>query len=113
MIPEIDYRRVKMYESVTSTHSQISALSGNLWSDLEFVPFVCMENGTAVVKGVVKRADSNVVSKYEEPTVRSVASNIIEGSALDCEKDRSLSVPRTCLFAFGGTAGFPPPSGES
>ena len=102
MIPEIDYRRVKMYESVTSTHSQISALSGNLWSDLEFVPFVCMENGTAVVKGVVKRADSNVVSKYEEPTVRSVAGNIIEGSALDCEKDRSLTFRNLASYMWDG-----------
>jgi hypothetical protein len=56
-----------------------------MWSEVGFVPLVCMEIGTAVVKGVVKRVISNVI-KYEVPTVRSVASHITDGPVVDCKK---------------------------
>lgn len=49
-----------------------------------------MENGTAVVMGVVKRVISNVVIKYEVPIARSVASHIIDGPVLDCKKDKKV-----------------------
>jgi len=45
-----------------------------------------MENGTAVVKGVLKRVISNVVIKYELPIARSAASHITDGPVWDCKR---------------------------
>jgi hypothetical protein len=45
-----------------------------------------MENGNAVVMGVVKRVISNVVIKHEIPIARSVASHITDAPVLDCKK---------------------------
>jgi len=103
MVSEIVYYREKNLR--TSHNDAFSDLSirWGLWSDVGFVPFVCMENGTAFVKGVVKRVNSNVVIKYEVPIAMPVASHITDGPVLDCKKDESLGLPRTCLLAYVGT----------
>lgn len=62
------------------------SIKWDIWSDVGFVPFVYMKNGTAVVMGVVKRVISNIVIKYEVPIARSVASHISDGPVLDCKK---------------------------
>jgi hypothetical protein len=86
MVSEIDFCRGKnLRTSHNDTFSDLS-IRWDLWSDVGFVPFVCMENGTAFVKGVVKRVISNLVIKYEVPTARSVASHITDGLVLDCKK---------------------------
>jgi hypothetical protein len=103
MVSEIDYRREK--KRTNRSHNAFSDLSikWDMWSDVGFFPFVCMENDTAVVMGVVKRVISNIVIKYDVPIARSVASHITDGPVLDCKKVKSLSLPRTCLLAYGGT----------
>jgi hypothetical protein len=87
-----------------------------MWSEAGFVPFVCMEIGTAVFKGVVKRVISNVI-KYEVPTVRSVASHVTDEPVVDCKKGKSLILLRTCVLAYGGAAsvsvGNPDPKANS
>ena len=89
MVSEIDYQREKnLRVSHINAFSDLSIKWG-LWSGVRFVALVCMENGTAVVMGVVKRVIWNVVIKYEVPIARSVAGHITDGPVLDCKKDKS------------------------
>jgi len=76
-----------------------------------------MENGTAFVKGMVKRVNSNVVIKCEVRIAMPVASHITDGPVLDCKKDKRLGLPHTCLLAYVWTesvsVGNPDPEASS